>query len=257
MKTTSCIPAEIGLHHRMIEYIHQICLKLTEWALKYYKMLLIVGLVIFAIIDWLWLVPYDKELGVNIFTNAIFTIFTIIFLMSLIEYRENHRWKLVEKKVKARITQVLSWIYEDFTDLCAQTIAIHDKGMTTIPTKDYRLTKEMLQQLLDNAPKYVSLFERRLNYLSDIELRYARFLDAELTLSIMRIQDDLYEIIVKIEKQIAWALTPKEEFNVSLSENIKRMMMEIEKILPRELPYSIDREPPIHLVDVDRKKRKK
>jgi hypothetical protein len=216
--------------------------KLAESALKYYKPLLVTVLAAFVVIDWFLIIPQNRELGVNLLTDSVFTIFTIIFLMSLIEYRENHQWKLVERRVKARIEQILYWILDDFTYLCAQEAVIHDRGMTVTTTKDYKLTKEMLKKLSSHAPKYVLRFERRRTHLSDIELRYANFLDAELTLSLMQIQDDLYEIIAKIERQAEWGLSTEEEINVSLSKNILSIVTEIKKILPEKLSPLIDRE---------------
>jgi len=185
--------------------------RLAELVVRYYRVLLILGLVFFIFIDCYLVMPAYRDLGVNLLTDSIFTIFTIIFLMALIEFRENHQWKLVEDQVKDIIAERLQSVIHDLILLSIGT----DEGYTHVTMEvevdkmkpkvsiiNYKLVLEALREIELNENTKKKMLEGTMNSLgralenhvqalSDVQVQYFRFLDAELLRAIMQIQEDL------------------------------------------------------------------
>jgi len=86
-----------------------------------YWVILIVGLVLFIFIDFIWIIPNVRDIGVNLLTDAIFSIFTIVFLSWLFNYRDNLSWKAVKHLVFKRISRQIHGIFTELANLCKCT----------------------------------------------------------------------------------------------------------------------------------------
>lgn len=68
----------------------------------------------------LWIMPNARDIAVNFLTDAIFTLFTIVFLTWVIRAREVRYWHAVEKKIRQRIAihlqRLFDYLYEYFLE---------------------------------------------------------------------------------------------------------------------------------------------
>jgi len=72
---------------------------------KSYWLILIISLVVFLFIDCLWIMPTSRDIGVNLFTDAIFMMITIVFLSVIYKLREEGEWKPAERRVIGEIEE--------------------------------------------------------------------------------------------------------------------------------------------------------
>lgn len=188
-----------------------------------------------------------REMANNISVEFLGLAITVLVLMFAIEWREYDQWRPVKDKVMKIIGREIYRLFEDFTNVCVCT---HFGGMSMEESIGEFNKREFLTQLEelnekvelnDLGKKYfiegslAPLYVRRAKYLSDIEARYSRFLDAPFRLSLMEIQDNLNHlgVLLSIEKEALgktfWWWT-EESFLSVISTRIHNVVKEIYKI---------------------------
>lgn len=171
--------------------------------------ILVLSLIIALVPTYLWLIPYDHDLGYGIFSNLVGMIGTIVFLMYLFETRDNHEWKPVKQKVYDRIGIELDAILNlsldlfepRWTVLKPPAIAIRLEDLVWLWSEKTN-DSEFANALRESAKielsegKYLEIFETRRKLLNEIETKYSRFLQPDLTISLMEIQNNLLSITI-------------------------------------------------------------
>lgn len=147
-------------------------------------------------------IPYkilDYNLGINLISESVGILFTIIFVTWLFSLRESRQWKLVKDEVIRRIGIRIH-------DICFHFINLIKLSVQTPPeatVKEYK--KIFLTQLeeanrkeqieLNNLGKqtllkkeFIKSLKDDCDYLNNVETKYSKFLDPSLTRSLMRIE---------------------------------------------------------------------
>lgn len=83
-----------------------------------YWVLLIVGLVLFIVVDIVWIMPTHWDIGVNLFTDAIFTMFTIVFLTWIFTIREKRELEPVREVALRRLKPLVDHLFLLLQNLC-------------------------------------------------------------------------------------------------------------------------------------------
>jgi len=156
------------------------------------------------------LIPYgvlDYNLGINLISESIGIVLTVVFLIWLVALREKREWANVEELVEKRIGRYLYILFEIFARL------IYNRQFSSHPRREEIL--KILRAL--NDMKEANLNEDVYNYyfpkplddfsaqqldrpfrwgrrLSDLEIRYFRFIKPEIHFSLMKIQSYLNAI---------------------------------------------------------------
>lgn len=81
---------------------------------KTYWIILIAGLCFFVTVDLIWIMPRAPDLGTNLISEAIFTIFAIVFLSWLFKLRETLQY---EPQKKAMLEELKREIYFISTEI--------------------------------------------------------------------------------------------------------------------------------------------
>lgn len=212
---------------------------------KMYWLLLIAGLAIFITIDCIFVIPSVRDIGVNFLTDSIFMMFTIIFLSWLINYRANLSWKSVKKYVFKRISTQIFGLFTDLSNFCKCTSV---GGMAEGETMEQFRKNIFFRQLEElNAGcklnsigrKYfltdslATLFDKREQYLNNIETKYSRFLEPKLVESLAIIQDNLHVLnqSIKIREKMKESFgINDEQYFESIETTINKIFKEIYKI---------------------------
>jgi len=210
-----------------------------------YWVILIVGLVVFICIDFIWIIPNVRDIGVNLLTDAIFSIFTIVFLSWLFNYRDNLSWKAVKHLVFKRINKQIFGIFTELANLCKCTRGGGVPEGVTLEQFQREIFFKQLEELDEKVElneigrKYLvketfaSLFEKREEYLNKIEMKYSKFLPPMLVESLMVIQDNLHSLSLNVqirEKTKSFFGFSDEEYFRVISAIIQRIIKEIYKI---------------------------
>jgi len=217
-----------------------------------YWLILIIGLIVFICIDVIWIIPNVRDIGVNLLTDAIFSIFAIVFLSWLIKYREYLSWKReylswkpVEHYVFTRISKQIFGIFTELANLCKCTRGGGVPEGETLEKFFRRIFSKQLEELdekvelNDIGKKYLvketfaSLLEKREQYLNNIEMKYSKFLPPKLVESLMVIQDNLHSLSLNVRtrgKMKSFFGLSDEEYFKLVSAIIQRIIKEIYKI---------------------------
>ncbi len=173
---------------------------------KIYWIILIVGLIVFVSLIGLVLIPcriLDYNLGINLISESIGILFTIVFLTWLFNLREKNQWKVVENEVYSDIQMEIASLFNAILDyvegglklkvtaLGKQDKETRKKSLIVLQelkdTEKMKLNDVLLYTLLENRNS-TEIFSEIARRLSDIERKYSKFLSAEITLSLMRLQ---------------------------------------------------------------------
>lgn len=173
---------------------------------KSYWIILILGLSIFNVFNWIWIWPIAPEIGVNLFTDTIFMIVSIIFLTWIIELQERTNWKKVKSIVLNEIGTVLSHIFRSmvlyyengmidwfrFIRLSSTAGTEFSLYLDKLLNKEIAIDHEKIKWLM-NEPYLMEhhflVFADRLN---NIESKYFKFLSPEIIGSIIKIQKNIF-----------------------------------------------------------------
>jgi hypothetical protein len=185
--------------------------KTTVISERKYLLLLCLGLLFFSIFLWVWWIPNGLEynLGVNLFTSSIFTVFTVVFLSLLFTVRENREWRRVKDEVYFMIGLELSMLFHEVSDLIEGEYDFITSLLSMEPEKNKQLVFAKLEEL--SQQKAIKLNPRMLSFffeedvamqslkeikggLRDVQMKYSRFLPSEITLSLISIQREIEAI---------------------------------------------------------------
>lgn len=204
---------------------------------------LIFGLIVALVPIWLWLIPSDPNLGYGVFSNFIGMIGTIVFLMYLMETRDNHEWKPVKQKVYDRIRieldAILSLSLDLFeprwTTLKPPAMGIRIKDLVWLwseETSDIEFTKALRSSAKTKLSKgtYLGIFEMRRGLLNEIETKYSRFLQPDLMISLMEIQNNLLSITIYNNVLLRTSENHQDPIFEKISKKIHTIVKEIYKI---------------------------
>jgi hypothetical protein len=180
------------------------------WKVETYWFFLIAGFLAFALLIWLYLIPYgvvEYNLGVNLFTSSLFTVLTVVFMNWLYSMRERIEWRFVEKEVRSDIQVCLGEIFEEILSIVengeeikTSVLRIMDSdtrkkaGLSQLirlrESQEIKLEPKMLENVFRDK-RYINEFSDISRRLGDIQIRYHRFLWPKLTVSLMRIQHSI------------------------------------------------------------------
>lgn len=179
------------------------------------------GTLIIITIGVVLVMPAYLDYGIDIITNAGFTIFTILFLTWIVRIRENGAWKIVEDEVLARISRHLgdvlreihinflddtltfhlSYVFYDAPSILGEVYAGVDR------VKLGKMWEALLQKPFDvmhgRINRSVDNFQRQRDFLEHIMAEYSRFMKPKLVQSIMIIENELDGIIRDLQIFIA------------------------------------------------------
>lgn len=236
-----------------------------------YWIILILGFSAGSLVIGFWIIPYgvlEYNLAINLLTSSIFMVLTIVLLTLFINLRETIIWKKVEDEVHWSISFAVSEIFNGILDAVENglmtkmsVMGIQNnedrKKIYLIKLRDLKDAKEIrLDQLYVKSfleHKDLEPFASVSVRLSDIQIKYYRFLSPELTLSLMRLQTAIFgletiSLLVSSMEKLAKEYTatfpqvspgrPLETWiPQSISLPFKRMIEEIYKI--SEMGYEI------------------
>jgi hypothetical protein len=194
-----------------------------------YWIILIAALGLFMTVDLFWvrdrLTQDLPGFGLDLWTNALFTVFTIVFLTWGINIREEKRWRIVGSKIQERIEyrlqKILTDIFAYFLEPEPELIDEVDKKLTETDKVSDRTKKEKAMALClakhyaeqdklqlgqfvkaflekpdrDVATYLIENFKRESDFLEHIVSEYPNFLPPDLMYSMMEIEDGLDDIV--------------------------------------------------------------
>ena len=238
---------------------------------KSYWIILIVGLIVFVSLIAFVLIPYeilDYNLGINLISESTGIIVTIVFLTWLFSLRERLRWKVVKHEVYLHIQNNLSLLFDNVLTYVENGYEFKN-SLLNIKDEDTK-KKQVYMQLfkLKDAEKitldtkllsifledrtFLEYFAEVARRFSNIESKYSRFLSPQLTISLMRIQDDLRVLEHAFEMNKLFKIAPEKsskkwltKVNSTISDMVsvsfKLLIEEIYKIheMGIEIPYAL------------------
>jgi hypothetical protein len=178
---------------------------------RVYWIVLIAIFSIFAAIVWVYVFPINENLGANLFTSAVFTVLTIVFLSWLLKVREQQEWKKVEKEVihnvKIEFAALLSVIFllleggeeimEPFWSSYKDIQGNQERLLRVLSDlkgrEKLKLIDAKVCDLLQMKGVFGPLF-RINNRLTDAHQRYSRYFSPNLSVAIINIQRDILAI---------------------------------------------------------------
>ena len=228
---------------------------------KTYWIILIIAFTGFALSIWFWLIPQkiiEYNLGVNLFTSSIFMVFTVVFLTWLFTLRERIQWTTVKNEVYGSIQDNLSAIFDGILDIVEEGVRFKQSILSTKDTetrkklsfdelcklkdaKEIRLHPVMLEAFLgDQKPfeSFLSIGKR----LSDIEIKYSKFLSPQLTVSLIIIQRSirLLEYVAQIHASLP-TLSGVRALDQKIEPLIRELDQQSETLIPEMVLISLGR----------------
>ena len=162
-------------------------------------------LVVFAFIPYEIL---DYNLGINLISESIGILITIVFLSWLFSLRKKKEWKIVKDEVYNNIQENLSAIIDGIFAILDKDV---ETWMSLLSIEDWENRSKALftelcklrdaKEIRINPLKLkVFLVDREsretfltvAKQLSDIQIKYSRFLDPKLTIALMKIQRSIF-----------------------------------------------------------------
>lgn len=215
------------------------------------RMLFYVGFSIILLVLSFGIIPLCVEFGLtsssfadNLKAECWGIFFTVIVIMLVLDLREYFQWRPIKDKVMETIGTELYEIFRDFAGLCKcphySWIDIEESGEEYAERIFFTQLEQLKEKVeLEEQGKKVfsngylaTLLERVASHLSEVEAKYSRFLDAELRLSLMEIQDTLNRFSIDLilrKKEPSW-YENDELFFLIVSNNIQTIVEEIYKI---------------------------
>jgi len=164
----------------------------------------------FALLIWWWVIPFgvlEYNLAVNLFTNSIFMVLTIVLLNMLFIVREESEWKAVKDYVKKSIQEELGALFIAMLDYVEggfaikfSLISLEDwKTANKVALSELRRLKEAKElKLLETElaaglgrESELDTFSEISRNLYEIQIHYPRFFQSNIILSLMRIRDSI------------------------------------------------------------------
>lgn len=203
---------------------------------------------LFAAIIGLVLIPYqliDYNLAVNLFTSSIFTVLTIIFLSWLFDLREKAEWHAVREEVFFLIKLELIGLFTITTDYFKGGVELKNSLMSEKDKeRNIQLVGDSLKNLClssirsDNytvndffqQSKEIESFLDAGKKLSEIQVLYSRHLPAEITVSLMKIQQHIGALEYSKKFHTSFnKLSPSDPLYTSFSKQYENIRIEMLK----------------------------
>ena len=212
---------------------------------KTYWVILIVGLIIFVSLIGFVLIPYeilDYNLGINLISEGIGILLTVVFLAWLFNLREALQWKSVKDRVLKRLGTEIYLLSRWLMSLCRVSFERSSKLVSGKVFFDYleELNSKKSIQVWDEWKMMLfegtltSFLEGSERRLADIEMRYFRFLDAKLVDSLMEILYNLHVLSLDLRTMEKLPTEVKQEYSEKYfdgtSTGIHRIIKEVYKI---------------------------
>jgi len=211
-------------------------LLLSKWFYYSLTALALLVLIFFALPYWRSIGVISRELELDLFSECWGLLFTLLIFVMLFELRDKLDWKSVEGKVTRMIDRRLDAIFNEVSLLCNVSMVVFG-GISEEAFKKRR--KEELERLAKNVELNQStideIFEKRRHdlalelatvldqhrmFLSEIEVKYSKFLHSKLQTALMEIQEYLYYL----RYELRVIPTTKERFCKDLSEVIGKIL---------------------------------
>lgn len=234
-----------------------------------YWIILIAGILFFASLIGLVFIPYeivDYNLGINLISESVGMLFTIVFLSWLFSLRAKREWRAVRDSVYTHIRNHLSSIFYGILSFAENGFSEAQKYLLNIKDEDngkkyihtqLRKLKDAKKIALDS--KMLSIFLKDRSFLDnfvemarrlgDIEDKYSRFLSPQLVISLINIQDATRVLEGSFEMNRSfhipptndrkWAAKVESVISDMVSVSFKLLIEEIYKLheMGIELPY--------------------
>jgi hypothetical protein len=155
----------------------------------------------------------DRDLHLNLFSEFVGLLVTLILFTMLLEGTKLLDWRKVESKVKWRIGWEIYGIFDNVLNLCEVKTTTGGAGRDISAWKDAKkrqleeVTKgkivlsELGMQVLEDsklAKSYAEALTTSKNNLSNFELKYYRFFSSDVQCSLMDIQIEIEKILMEI-----------------------------------------------------------
>ena len=162
-----------------------------------------------SFVIWIILIPFhilEYNLGVNLFTSSIFTVLTILFLSWLFSLREKAEWKAVREEVYFQIKLELLTLFQmvaDYFDegfklkneLLLEKDKVKNIGSLSLGLRNLRLTSVRKDNVyITNFFQFsddIQNFRKVNSKLSEIQSLYSKHLPADITVSLIKIQNSI------------------------------------------------------------------
>lgn len=238
-------------------------------SLRIFWVFLIAFFSAFALLVWFWLIPYENleyNLGVNLFSSSIFMVLTIISLNVLLNAREKSEWKTVKDYAYSTIQDELGVVFNEILNYIENGLAIkmsllhlqdkktrNENGLSELrklkDAKELKLVTEELVFLLEHKSQLEAFLNVSKN-LSEVEIKYSRFLPPQLALSLMKIRDSirLLETMVQLHTSLK-NLSPI--LSISMPKEIQEMKDEIPKIISASFKKLMEEIDNIHKIGIE------
>jgi hypothetical protein len=186
---------------------------------KSYWTVLILGLIAFIFVDCFWIVPAFTDIGINLFTDSVFAIFTIVFLSLILSIREKRQWAPLELDVRKKLSSTLCFLAWELVYL----LEVHDEFVSfsskmehqSVPSMyDDRWLRYQLGEVCKRKQVWVSDAGEKMltseefgfkrlrdqlgryeKILNEMEAKYSSHLRPTFLHSLMRILENLRKII--------------------------------------------------------------
>ena len=212
---------------------------------KSYWVILIVGLIIFVLLIGFVLIPYeilDYNLGINLISEGIGILVTVVFLTWLFNLRDTLQWKSVKDTVLKRIGIRIHDIFLEMVNLVQVNHKMPQRAFAEEFKSVFFLQLEELNNktyllLGDHGEKILSgqdFFKRiqdDVQFLNNMEMKYFKFLDPPFVQALMQIQFLMNGLVqnLRMKKRIL-EFMPEEKFLEALPILIHEIIKEIYKI---------------------------
>lgn len=183
---------------------------------------------------------FARDIGVNVATDSLFTAMTILVINLFLVARQNHEWNSVKAQVNEKIANTVSGLLYQLLNLCEISTEKNDVHAVVVElaTSEKRILREDIVEHLSqsanhhhhrkgksyvaehyyNSESYLETFRDDKKYLHDLRIDYSRFIEANITSSIMKLENECDGLSVYFE---VLALRTDFSFHKELSEASK------------------------------------
>jgi len=206
-------------------------------AEKTYWIILSVGFICFSLIIWAVIIPITPDFGINLLTESVFMVLSIIFLSLLYDIREERRWKPIRDKITKRVVaDILENLFLLAQNLCALP---KDKEYLTL-TELANMEKVVLRDdIVDffsekrNLYGYMKNLDEIVKSLHSIQVEYSRLFEPEIIERLVTLElctrdfHQTLKFLTKVKIEFSDKNDGKEFFEGSLAPLIDKIVKEI------------------------------
>jgi len=203
-------------------------------AEKTYWIILSAGFICFSLIIWTVIVPISPDLGVNLFTESIFMVLSIVFLSLLYDVREERRWKPIRDKIIERVvTDNLENLFLLAQNLCALPKNRDYSTLAELANMEKVVLRNDIVDFFSekrNLYGYIEGFDEISKKLHSIQVEYSRLFEPEIIERLVTLElytRDLYQTLKFLTKiKFSDKSNEKKFFEKSLTPLIDKIIKE-------------------------------